>query len=232
MLPRPVKILAVVLAILFLASSAGMLYLRLAPAGPRISTATAPASTDPLSPEPRVGELAVPEFTLPAADGRTITRADFTGRVTVIAFMFTHCPLICPTLTQEMSKLRTALDSVDAVRFLSISVDPAHDTPERLKQYAAEHAIDGQRWAIAGATTKQIAQFASALKFEIGPDPKFKIPLPTGGTMDNIVHPSWFVLVGPDARVLDIFQASNPAEMDRLRQRAGAAAKALKAAKR
>lgn len=201
----------------FLASAAALAYLR-----------WRENWSDPLAPEPRVQGLVVPDFEFRTQDGGTITRSDLLGRTTIVDFIFTHCPLICPTLTQEMLKLSAALRG-SQVRFLSVSVDPVNDTPQRLREYASANGIDTTRWTLATGTEAMILRVArEGLKFEVSPDPKLPIALPGGGTMNNIVHPSWFVLIGPDGRVLEIYQPTDPAAMARLAERAAAVDRAAR----
>jgi len=61
----------------------------------------------------------------------------------VLQFIFTTCPTVCPVLS---ATLQAAQDDLpDDVRLVSISIDPEHDTPERLEEYA-ERFRAGPRW--------------------------------------------------------------------------------------
>lgn len=59
------------------------------------------------------------------------------GRVTALFFGFTHCPNICPLTLAYLDKVKAALPAGERDRFQTVlvSVDPARDTPERLKAY-------------------------------------------------------------------------------------------------
>ena len=71
-----------------------------------------------------------------AADGETVTAADYSGRVRVVYFGFTNCPDVCPvTLARFKQALQELGPAADDVRVLFISVDPERDTRERLAQY-------------------------------------------------------------------------------------------------
>jgi len=63
--------------------------------------------------------------------------ADANG-VVVVSFMFTRCPDVCPILTQSLIAVEASLteEERDDVTFVSISVDPNHDTPAVLKEYS------------------------------------------------------------------------------------------------
>lgn len=76
------------------------------------------------------------ELRLTGHDGQPRTLADFRGKVVVVFFGFVHCPDICPT---TLAKLGTVMKSLGAdaskVQVLLVTVDPARDTPEILRQY-------------------------------------------------------------------------------------------------
>ena len=65
------------------------------------------------------------------------------GRTVIINFMFTTCTGICPSMTANLAKVQTLLGdrSGKDVNIISISVDPAIDTPQTLKQYATKFGV-------------------------------------------------------------------------------------------
>lgn len=77
------------------------------------------------------------DFKLTDQDGKPFRLSQLRGDAVVLAFGFTHCPNICPTTLASLASVFKALPSDDRarVRFLFISVDPARDTPEKLKNY-------------------------------------------------------------------------------------------------
>lgn len=88
------------------------------------------------------------EFALTDQDGRPVTAASLRGTPWVAAFMFTRCPKVCPRMTARMKELqRRATSRGVALRLVSISVDPEHDTPAQLRAYAAEHGVDLATWS-------------------------------------------------------------------------------------
>src|SRR6516164_7001003 len=73
---------------------------------------------------------------LVGSDGRARSRDDFKGRVTVLLFGFTHCPEVCPTALLNLSVVLDRLgEERDRVQIAFITVDPARDTPEVLRDY-------------------------------------------------------------------------------------------------
>ncbi len=194
--------------------------------GPPVMTVGGSAhSTDPLKPDDIAAGLSIPAFTLMTQDGKTITRDDLLGHVTIADFFFTRCIFVCPVLTQHMVDQQAALKGT-SVRLLSVSVDPEHETNESLRKYAEEHTADFSRWTFARGDKETIGRIVTGgLQFAVGEDPKRTIPIEGGATMPNIVHPPWFVLIGPKAEVLGIYHTDDEDDMRALTERARAAAK-------
>ena len=224
-MPAGVKAMIAVFGAIFIVSAGLLVTLAVFGRGPAAGGGAASA----LRPDEPVRGLAMPEFTATTQDGRTFTRADLLGKVTIADFMFTHCPFICPVLTARMKQVSRELSGT-GVRFASMTVDPERDTPARLADYAREHEADTARWSFLHADAETVRRVvADSLKFELSTDPRTEIPLPEGGTMKNIVHPGHFVLLGPEAEVLGIYRASEPDKIAALVARARAADAALPA---
>jgi protein SCO1 len=172
--------------------------------------------------------LNVPEFELVDQEGRVRTQEMFEGRITILDFKFTQCPFACPRMTAETLALMDQLAGTD-VQFVSVSVDPLRDTPGRLKKYAAEHGADTQRWTFLTGEMAMINRIATeSLQFLVQPDERTPIALPDGTQMSNIIHPTKFILVGPDREVLGFYESTFEEDMEALARRARGAAKGLR----
>ena len=90
-----------------------------------------------------------PPFTLTSQDGTPVALADLRGKVVAVTFIYTECPDICPMLTQKMVQVQDELgtDFGKKVAFVSISLDPEHDTPEVLKDYAQFWGAKPEGWS-------------------------------------------------------------------------------------
>lgn len=168
----------------------------------------------------------IPDFALTNQDGEPVTAEIFDGRVTVLDFMFTNCPLVCPGLTAMMASVSGQLDGT-GVRLVSISVDPAHDTPERLREYAAQFNADTARWSFLTGGMEHVTRILAALKFALREDTQ-TITLGDGSSMQNILHPTRILLIGPDRRVLGMYDYMNPDDIQRLIKKAREADAALR----
>jgi protein SCO1/2 len=77
-----------------------------------------------------------PNFILTDHNGQKVVLSQFRGRLILIVWGYTHCPDICPlTLSMLRNVIKELGDLADKVQVLYITVDPARDTPERLKAY-------------------------------------------------------------------------------------------------
>lgn len=85
------------------------------------------------------------EFKFTERSGKEIKLGDLEGHVTVINFFFANCPGTCRVLNQKVADLQKEFAKED-VRFVSITIDPATDTPERLTKYAHDFTGDGDQW--------------------------------------------------------------------------------------
>ena len=77
------------------------------------------------------------DFVLINQDGEEVSLSDFENKIVVIAFTFSTCPDICPMIEYNMNLAKDVLGEsygTDVV-FLSISIDPLIDTPEKMKSY-------------------------------------------------------------------------------------------------
>jgi len=68
------------------------------------------------------------------------------GKPVMVNFIFTTCSTICPVMSATFAQVQSELgDESDALRMISFSIDPEHDTPERLREYAGRFNA-GPQW--------------------------------------------------------------------------------------
>lgn len=219
--------IGLVVALLGMAASALMLRVLRKERG---SGAAAPVVgvVSPSQPDPGWEGVTVPPFRLTDQTGAAIDETILDGRVTIVDFFFTHCPFVCPGMNGAMAQLADELKG-EAVQFLGVSVDPEHDTVERLREYAAGFEAQAPRWRMATGDREQVwALIRDSLKFEVSEETENKIALQGGATMSNILHPSHLILVGPGREVLGIYLFSREEQLQALRVRARALARGLK----
>ncbi|SME94349.1 protein SCO1/2 [Tistlia consotensis] len=137
-------------------------------------------------------------FTLVDQYGKTRTRDDFAGQYRLIYFGYTFCPDACPTalwaMTQALDQLAQSDPAVaKQVTPIFITIDPARDTVEHMKTYAA--SFHPRLVALTG-TPQQVAQAAKAYRV-------FYRKVPQEGSGDYLMdHSSFIFLMSPDGRYL------------------------------
>src|SRR5437870_5729932 len=89
---------------------------------------------------------AIPDFALIERSGQSVTRADLLGKVWIASIIFTRCVEECPLVSNHMARLQATFATEPDIRLVSITVDPAYDTPEVLTRYAQSFAAQPQRW--------------------------------------------------------------------------------------
>ena len=112
----------------------------------------------------------VPNVELFAENGRLVHLADFRGNAVVLTFFFTRCPLptYCPLMNRNFAQARALLLAASGApsnwQFLSVSFDPAFDTPQTLASYAtAFRGSDADRWLFASLSPEALGTLAAPL---------------------------------------------------------------------
>jgi len=108
--------------------------------------------------------------------GQAVSLSDFRGQALAITFFFTRCPMpeFCPRLSknfQEASrKLSASGESFTNWHFLSITFDPAFDTPAVLKAYAERYQYDPRHWSFLTGPEDKIGELARLSGVKADPD--------------------------------------------------------------
>jgi protein SCO1/2 len=155
----------------------------------------------------------VPDFSLVNQSTEPYGTAQLKGRPWIADFIFTKCPSRCPMLTREMSRLQTELHGRgwDDVMLVSISVDPANDTPEALIAYAAKHSAKLGSWQFLTGTRDDIWSLSVN---------GFKLPVQeiedASASAGPILHSNRFVLADGQQQIrgyYDAFDADDRAKL-------------------
>ncbi|CAN7194580.1 SCO family protein [Rossellomorea sp. LjRoot5] len=128
------------------------------------------------------------------------------GKIVVADFIFTNCDTVCLPMTANMAKLQKKIGEAgweDEVQLVSISVDPAHDTPDVLKEYSSRYEFNAGNWSfLTGYTRDEIESFANV---------SFKTPAAEVEGSNQFVHGTSFYLVSENGILLKQYEGvSNP----------------------
>ena len=143
----------------------------------------------------------LPVFSLTTEAGRRFTHADLRGRVTAVTFIFTRCPVpeFCPLMVKRFQQVQRELERDPAlrdVRLLSVTLDPAFDTPAVLAAYANAMGAHSGRWQFVTGEPTEIARFTNA----------FSIHVERNGAF--IDHTLATAIVDGDGRVVEIWRGN------------------------
>jgi protein SCO1/2 len=98
----------------------------------------------------------VPAFEMTERDGQPFGREDLDGRISVVSWIFTNCPGVCPRMGEQMIQLYHDFAGSDKVQFVSISVDPDRDSLAALRAYAESWGVADKRWVFLRAPIEDV----------------------------------------------------------------------------
>jgi protein SCO1/2 len=162
---------------------------------------------------PRLGD--VPAFSFTNQLGQPFATANLDGKVWIADFVFTSCPEICPRMTEEMAKLQTyVVNRALPVKLVSVSVDPARDTPDRLNEFASHFHARPEVWTFLTGPVEQVEDavvrgFKQTMTRE-------KDPAQQDGFA--ILHGTRFVLVDGKRQIRGYYDPSDGEAMAHLRR--------------
>jgi protein SCO1 len=142
----------------------------------------------------------VPATTLVDERGRSVNLDALKGNVVVYDFIFTSCTGTCPIMTNNMRALTPKVDKDAPVRFVSITVDPARDTPAVLSRYAARVRND-PRWTFLTGDRDTIVDLSvKGFKLTAGD------PMPGG---EPLLHSSKFAVADKQGMIRGYYDATD-----------------------
>ena len=150
--------------------------------------------------KPKVGDE-VPDFQLLNQDGKRIHLRQYNGRLLLMTFIYTRCPLpdYCPRTSRNFSEIYQALQSLkkpgDGPHLLTVSFDTEHDTPSVLREYAGRYMkpVLFSKWEFVTGSPDEIKKITSFFGLIYQPE--------SGQITHNLVT----ALIGPDGRIARLY---------------------------
>jgi len=159
---------------------------------------------------------AVPDFSFTERSGREVRLAELLEKVWVADFIYTNCPDTCPLQTAQMKSLHDEFAAENDLRFVSITVDPARDTPPALLEYAVRFKADPQRWLFLTGDKETIYELAQeGFHLAVAELPQQSNREPSAATH---AHSPRFVLIDRKAQIRGYYQAMDKQVVARLRR--------------
>ncbi len=148
-----------------------------------------------------------PSFSLTAQDGRKLSEQSLRGRPYIADFIYTQCRNVCPAMTAKFVMVQRKLAQHD-LAFVSFSVDPDHDTPQALADFARSFSSDS-RWALLATEHDSLQRIAGG--FRVAADR-------TNDPTDPIIHTDIFFLVDAQGQVRGVYPSRDADELERLQR--------------
>lgn len=193
-LPLPALILLVIAAV-----TSAIVLCWLIGSGPRTDAPTAADVT-------RL-RIPVPAFSLIERSGNPITNADLAGKVWIAGFVFTRCHGPCPLVTGMMARLQSELDP--NVQWVTITVDPEHDTPQVLAEYARQNRVPEKGWWFLTGDKEAVYRLVRE-GFRIGVEEDAD---PNALPGERITHSTRLAVVDRRGMIRGYFEATDPASI-------------------
>ena len=142
-------------------------------------------------------------FKLIERSGKPFDSRELKGKVWVASFFYSNCSGACLALNNGIAALQDDLAG-DPVTFVSITVDPERDTPERLREYAAHYGADPERWLFLTGDADEIERVVVD---------GFKV------AFSQVSHSDRMILVDREGRVQGYFFGTDPSQVTVLKRR-------------
>ena len=90
-----------------------------------------------------------PDFNLHDVEGQPVSLSDFADKVVVLDFVFASCTDLCPLQSEFLAEVQEKVNASpmkDMVQFVTVTTDPASDTPDAMRAYGEAHGLDPANW--------------------------------------------------------------------------------------
>ncbi|MBY0145356.1 SCO family protein [Neobacillus niacini] len=152
----------------------------------------------------------VKDFNAVTQDNQPFEKKNLDGKIWVADFIFTNCADVCPPMTANMTKLQKMVEDekLENVEFVSFSVDPTVDTTEKLTEYAKNFGLMDENWTFLTGYSQEFIETYAKETF------KTLVKKPQEG--DQVIHQTYFFLVGPDQKVKKIYDGYQEVPYDEM----------------
>jgi protein SCO1/2 len=153
-------------------------------------------------------EHRISDFKLTNQDGMIKSTDDWENKIVVANFFFTHCPVICPKMTNNLKKINKFFENDPTVLINSFSVDPERDSTAQLKKYADHFAINTWNWNLLTGDKKEIYRLARNSFIVVATD--------GDGGAEDFIHSEKLVLIDKQKRIRGYYDGTSDKEVGQL----------------
>lgn len=131
---------------------------------------------------------AVPSFTMTDSEGHGFESKALKEKVWIADFIYTNCPGPCPMMSSQMHKVQQQVSRENDVQLVSISVDPQHDSPPVLNDFAHRFGGPANDWVFLTGSPETVHLLA------------YKV-FHVGDLIGNMDHSTKFALVDKQGNI-------------------------------
>jgi protein SCO1/2 len=124
--------------------------------------------------------------------GRSVALREFSGRIVLLAMVYTHCEAACPRIVADIRSIRDALGSSGRlVAPVLVSIDPERDSPERLRDFGSETGLTEQGWILLRGDEDDVRELAGVFGVQ------YRRTSDTDFAHSNVIH-----VIDPDGEIV------------------------------
>ena len=155
-----------------------------------------------------IEHFSVPQFVFVNQEGIPLTNRFVKKKVWVVNYFFTSCPTICPKMMAGLKLVQQAFTNDGQIRIVSLTVDPFHDTPAKLKSYAEKKNINLNQWQLATGNQVDLYRFARKGLFITAND--------GDGGVNDFIHSDKIVLIDLKNHIRGYYDGTDKDEIIKL----------------
>ena len=146
-------------------------------------------------------------FSLFNQRGEVVTNDSFKNKILVVDFFFSHCPSVCPKMTQNLKLVQNAFADKSTILINSFSIDPERDSVARLAHFASRFQVSGN-WNFLTGKKEVIYRLARKI---------YMVDASEGdGGPEDFIHSDKLVLVDPFGRIRGFYNGTERSDAEQL----------------
>ena len=150
----------------------------------------------------------ISDFSFIGHDSSLVTQELFKNKIYVADFFFTTCKSICPKMSNNLMRVQNEFKDDNNILLLSHTVDPEHDTPTVLQEYAKKHNVISGKWFFVTGDKKQL--------YDMARNSYFITAMEGDGGPDDFIHSEQVALIDKDRRIRGFYDGTDYNEITRL----------------
>jgi protein SCO1/2 len=138
--------------------------------------------------------------------GDSVSNKSLDGDIYIADFFFTTCPSICPIMHRNMLSVYNEFKGTGAIKIISYTIDPKHDSVPVLKKYADKLGVSGNSWWFLRGEKEDIYKLSES----------YLVRKPQEDAKQQFIHDGSFLLVDKQKRVRGAYDGTDPKQVEQM----------------